>query len=439
MRRVTGVTGGVLRRALRTARARPDDDRGAITFIVAAMLVVMIGLAALVVDRGLVADNQRQAQSAADASALAAALALSQGGAAAETAAVTAAQRYAEANFRVTPAEWGGCTAPLQTDFVPLQGMSCISHNPTTKAVRVTLPTRRLSSIFGGIFGVSTRTVTSAATAGFGGPPGGNCVLCVLDVINGQTGEIQAAGGDVTAKTIEDFNGPGNIVVTGGQVNYVNWDGSGQLRPSSSQVSAVVDPYTGVTPPTVSGTAVTPPAGTDCTPGNYVDVSNCRSFAPGLYVIVGNSGNEIRVNATGVTFFLTCSTTDAGKVTVRACKPNEAGGSFGGAGNSSVAVTMSGPTTGTYRDMAVYVDPNNAARQRWTGNGKLRVTGILYSPNSAGLDDTRGNGQIFVTGRMVVGSIQMKGRGAEKFHISVSGPVPPGPPGTKPTPPFLTQ
>jgi Flp pilus assembly protein TadG len=423
---------------VRAGRARPDDDRGAITLIVAAMLVVMIGLAALVVDRGLAADTQRQAQNAADASALAAAVAMAAGGPAAATNAVGAAQAYARENFGVTAAEWGACTAPLQAGFTPVNGMSCISQNPATKSVRVTLPSRQVPSVFSGIFGVSSRTVASAATAGFGGPPGSDCLLCVLDTLNGQSGGISVTGGGATAETM-NFNNVGGITATGGTINYVNWNNNGRMSTPPVRVGAVVDPYSTVPPPAVSGTAVNGSGA--CTPGNYIDVSGCTSFASGLYVIVGGNrgtGNEITAPANQVTFFMTCSDTVGSTVTVRPCRNGgEAGGSFGGAGRSST-VLMSGPASGTYRDMALFVDPNNTAPQSWRGNGTLRVTGILYSPNSAGLDDTRGNGRILVNGRMVVGSIQMKGAGRDD-HIEVTGTSLQGPPDARPPIAYLTQ
>jgi Flp pilus assembly protein TadG len=421
----------VLRRALGRARPRQDDDRGAVAILVAAMLTVFIGLAALVVDRGLAADTQRQAQNASDASALAAAVVLSRGGSLSDSDA--AARTYAQANFGVTAGEWSTCTATLQSGFSALTDTSCISYSPTAHAVRVVLPTRQVSTVFGTIYGVSRRTVAAAATAGFGGPPGSDCLLCVLGTIDGQTGSIEASGGDVAAKNIVNFNNNnGSITATGGQIRYVTWDGSGKLNPAPSPVGAVVDPYAAVTPPALGGTAITPARNTACTQGTYIDVSNCASFAPGLYVIVGNSGNELQVDALGVTFYMTCSDTTGPRnnpvVTARACNPGEQGGSFGGSGNSRVTVKMSGSAAGTYRDMAVFVDRNNAASQRWTGNGELDVTGILYSPNNAGLDDTRGNGNIVVNGRMVVGSIQMRGRGTAKVHISVAGASIQGPP-----------
>jgi hypothetical protein len=71
-----------------------------------------------------------------------------------------------------------------------------------TQAVRVALPDRHVTSIFASIFGVTTRTVASAASAGYGGL-GAGCVLCIMGTPAGQDGDIVAAGGD-----------PGNTSVT---------------------------------------------------------------------------------------------------------------------------------------------------------------------------------------------------------------------------------
>ena len=65
---VVPVTGGPARAA---SRRPATDDRGAVAILVAAMLVVFLGLAALVVDLGFARDETRVAQNAADAAALA--------------------------------------------------------------------------------------------------------------------------------------------------------------------------------------------------------------------------------------------------------------------------------------------------------------------------------------------------------------------------------
>src|SRR5437763_16638543 len=57
----------------RLVRERRRPRRGFIAVIVAVSLIAMLGVAALALDGGLLLDNRRRAQAAADASALAAA------------------------------------------------------------------------------------------------------------------------------------------------------------------------------------------------------------------------------------------------------------------------------------------------------------------------------------------------------------------------------
>src|SRR6185437_5904317 len=52
-------------------RVGADHDRGAVALVVAALMVVFMGLAALIVDLGFARDREGTAQSAADAAALA--------------------------------------------------------------------------------------------------------------------------------------------------------------------------------------------------------------------------------------------------------------------------------------------------------------------------------------------------------------------------------
>jgi Flp pilus assembly protein TadG len=439
VRRVTGDHGGVFRRALRAGRGRRDDDRGAITVIVAAMLVVMIGLAALVVDQGLAADGQRQAQSAADASALAAALALSRGGT--PTDAVTAAQAYAQANFGVTAAEWAGCTAPLQPGFAPVAGTTCIAQNPTTKSVRVTLPSRRIASVFGGIFGVSSRTVTTAATAGFGNAGIADCVLCILDRLNGGVGGIQVTGGDVIGDKLDFNNVNGSIEVAGGGIGFATrFTAAATYTPAVPQkVTGFKDPYAGLALPPLTNTVAVSGAN-DCTPGNYTDIDNCKTIAPGIYVITDDRNNKLPVSPSGgVMFFFTCS--DAAGRPKYCPAGGGKGGTFEAAGNGSFTLTGLNDPTSPYNNFAIFVDPNNTNQQKWAGKATLNVTGVVYDANkdpNGGFSD-RGSGQLTVQGRVVLGYMELKGSGTDKVHVNVAGPAPAGSPSALTVTPRLSQ
>ena len=95
-------------------RTRHDDERGAVVVLVAAMTVVIFGVAALVVDLGQARVVRRDAQAASDSSALAAANALYLGGTATPDidGAVQAAKKYAADNYGVTEADWATCQDP---------------------------------------------------------------------------------------------------------------------------------------------------------------------------------------------------------------------------------------------------------------------------------------------------------------------------------------
>ena len=445
MRRLTGTTAALFRRALHRSHSRADDDRGAVAVLVAAMLTVFIGLAALVVDRGLTADVQRQAQSASDASALAAAVVLSRGGSPAD--AEQAARDYAQVNFGVTAAEWAACTATLQPGFSPLQSTSCISSNPTTKAVRVVLPVRQVSSVFGSFYGVTSRTVASAATAGYGPTGIADCVVCVLSELDGQTGGLVVSNGNLVAQVLDFNNATGSIAMTNGDIGYgtryttnatYTKDGATVVP---QQVPGLVDPYLGLALPPLTAVPAVSGSGV-CTPGNYTDVGNCTDFRAGIYVITGDNRNsDLPVSpSAGVLFFFTCS--DAAD-RPRYCPAGGAsGGTFEAAGTSTLTLTGLQDTSSPYNNFAIFVDPHNTNQQKWAGRATLIVNGIVYDANtstSGGFSD-RGSGLLTVNGRLVLGYMQLKGAGTTKVHVRVTGPAPAGsPPGVQAGIPYLSQ
>jgi hypothetical protein len=399
--------------------------------VVAVMLTVFIGLAALVVDNGLTADRLRQGQSAADASALAAAVTLTQNGTV--PAADAAARRYAAANAGVSGAEWNSCTAPLQPGYVPMTTTPCISYDPAARIVRIALPQRQLPSVFGGIYGVSSRTLASSAAATYGNVDPANCVLCVLDTLAGQVGGIQVDGGNVLAARLTFNNQNGRIDITnGGFTGFsVSWDGSGAGTPwPPVKVPAVADPYQNVPMPALNTSTPAVEGSGTCAPGYYTDVNKCTSFTGGgIYVLV-NGDSAPDADVPNSMFFLTCnSSTGSGNkrvYTARYCNPGESGAVLAGTGSKKTRVTISGLASGPYRNFAVFVDRENTALQKWAGNGELNVTGIMYSanPDSNGGLTTRGNGQLTVRGRAVIGYLDMRGRGNDKAHVNIYGPAP---------------
>lgn len=121
-------------------------EKGAVAVIVAIVMVALVGMSALVVDVGLVYQERRQTQTAADAGATAAAQELAQGGS--QSAATTVANQYVTANTNVTPSE-------IVVTF------------PDSNKAQVDVKTDR-QAMFSRIFGFQQLRVGAGATARFG-------------------------------------------------------------------------------------------------------------------------------------------------------------------------------------------------------------------------------------------------------------------------------
>ena len=432
-----------VRRWLPVPRPRPDDDRGAVAVVVAVMMTVFVGLAALVVDNGMVADRMRQAQSAADAAALAGAVTLIKGGTLAQ--ADAAARQYAESNS-IGPIDWNACSAALQPGYAQMTNSNCVSYDAGKHVVRVNLPAQTLSSFFGGVYGVTTRTVAGSAAADYGGGGLTDCVLCILGTLSGGTGGVEVQDGNVLGGALK-FNNDnvGGIAVTNGDIGYVTSYTDGNYTKDNvdvvpQQVGAIIDPYKGIPLPAVG---ITPKSGSgDCKPGTYTDVDGCTTIAAGIYVITGDKKNNNSLPVSpqgGVMFFLTCTDPKTGLSAY--CTSGQSGGSFEAAGNGALTITGLDQPGSPYDKFAILVDPKNENQHKWAGKATLTIKGIVYDPNTseqAGFSD-RGNGQLTVRGRAVLGFLELKGAGQDKVHVNVYGPAPDVATVAPPTVPRLTR
>jgi hypothetical protein len=171
------------------------DDSGAVAIIVALFSVVLFGFAALVVDIGHADDVHLQGQSAVDAASLAGVRVLANGGS--DSAVVTAVKSYVDQNMGLTPADWSGCQDPaalgpqIDTDVATDTCISTLKSSipgVSSFQVRVKLPTQKVPSTFGGLFGVSSIDISPIAQALSGQPLPPECGPCApaLDESTGQ-------------------------------------------------------------------------------------------------------------------------------------------------------------------------------------------------------------------------------------------------------------
>ena len=205
-------------------------------------------LLALVVDLGLSRAASGQARAAADAAALAAALAaVSHPDAAGVATAVAAAHSMAADDFGVPDDQWTSCVdaQPLPPGTAPSPG-NCVSFDFATKRVRVTLPAKKVPSVFSGIFDSRPPAASATSTATWGAFR--TCVLCVLGSYDGGAQQLEVHGGDVAvggdlavpagAKLLTDAGEPSRSPANRRRQRPDRTPARGNLRPTPSRPSS---------------------------------------------------------------------------------------------------------------------------------------------------------------------------------------------------------
>lgn len=273
-------------------RRRGADESGAVLALVAIMMVVFLGMAALAIDLGSFYQAQRQAQAAADSGALAAAQDLPGSASSAGGDGTT----YALKNYP-------GATVTATTPY-----------NGSTSQVKVKVDAST-PSFFGHIFGLTSANVSASAVAG---PSSSSGYDAIFASDTSCTGTVNATGVSITASGVNILGGVesnGYLTVTGspdslGQTTYGgpnlctdNVTGTGDTftsgpTPNSANVPWPVD-YTsyGANPANCTYTsASTGTAFSWGTPG--------ATIPPGVYCALNGtiSITGSNVTGTGVTF-----------------------------------------------------------------------------------------------------------------------------------------
>jgi Flp pilus assembly protein TadG len=404
-----------MRDARKPQRMDRHPQRGGVIPIVAITLPVLLAMGAIVIDLGHLYMVRSQLQGIADASALAAAAALPDA-----AAARSAAARYAQLNYSgpgtVVAAEdvrLGGWDSANQT--IVVGGTSPDAVEVTAR--RTLANGSRVPLFLGGFVGKSFADVGARSVARMSGTQGSGCIWALgttgstLRVQNTST-LLNAPNCSVnvnsTSSTALNISSGGSV--TAGAINVVGgytFSGSGTLQPNppATATSPNPDPLAGLlSPPSNvsapcgmlpngSSAAVTHGSSTPLTlrPGVYCGGIQAQSGAtinldPGVYVIRGGTlggganlvvqNNGTRLNGTGVMFYLTC--------TNGPCTPS---GSEKHAINfqSGATVRLSAPTSGQYKGILFYQDPNlkgkSDADANYFHSGSSSVyDGVFYFP-----------------------------------------------------------
>lgn len=202
---------------MRRLKTPLDSEQGAVAVLVALLMVVLLGFAAISIDVAKLYSERAQLQNGADAAALLVA----------QKCARSAADPHSPADPHCS------ATTPLVGEIVNRNAVDDVSNvksttlDPSTRTVRVTtgaqetgVSTNSVSMVFAGIFGFPTAEVSAQSSATWGSPQAGRSTfplaisICqVKDKVGGALQLLQNHGKNQN----EDCNyGPSGAAVAGG-------------------------------------------------------------------------------------------------------------------------------------------------------------------------------------------------------------------------------
>ena len=347
--------------------------------IVAVSLILLIGVTALAVDAGRLYRERRNTQAAADAAADAAGIALYAtrekfGGRDGDGAARASALELARGN---------GYAPDTVTVNIPPESGSFAGQLGYVEVI-INAP---ISRTFSSVFGKGDLIVTTRAVAG-GTIGSGRASVMVLDPkrkdslkLKGKTSTLEVAG---------------DVIVNSANKRAVKVDKKAQLIANHLLVAGGIDKkskglidatvMTGVEPsPDPLASLPSPAKGTDrdpkdfktsvggrdvfnLLPGKYkelkFDKDDLIKLSPGTYYVEGEISlkDSCSIDGSGVTIY------SAGKK----------GAKFKGSGN----ITLSPPTTGTYRGVTLFQNGGSKSKIEFRNDKDLDFSGIIYAPNS---------------------------------------------------------
>jgi Putative Flp pilus-assembly TadE/G-like len=374
------------------------DEGGQVAIVIALMLVVLLGFAALVVDVGLNWAARTQAQAAADAAALAGVIALPSD----PVAAVEDVRLYLNANIpglAGTPG-WehngtdadGDITCWTPPAEVPPPGTHGCQLGDT--AIQVITPPLQVDYAFAGVFGQNGNQIKALAAAVRGPPVTGPspCAICLLDRHAAQALQV-TSNGDITvtnAGVMVNSDHPQAAALRSSGDLTADWigvaggwtaSGSGGFTPTpDTGLGPLPDPLADLPTPDQldtladQGSVLVGSVNQAIGPGVYDTIAVTGGgdliLDPGVYVVTG--GLTLSAGAlvgSGVTIYLAC-----------ADYPTPCSGPGATFSQSSSGQYLAvPPITGPYQGLAVFADRANTAPLRFTGSGATSFTGTIYA------------------------------------------------------------
>jgi Putative Flp pilus-assembly TadE/G-like len=402
--------------------------RGSALAVTGVSLVAIMGVMAVVLDGGLLMSERRHAQSVADASAMAAAYSLynnytqNQGLDPSGTAAKEA-RSIASDNGYVND----GVTSTVTVNIPPLTG----SHIGKSGYVEVNLQYNQ-ARCFSALWGAGTMAVTGRSVArGIYSPA--SAAILLLDpsmpkALNATgNGNVTVTGGG--SIVVDSSNSQGGNITGSGNVSASNINFYGSYNTTSSgrflgtiktNVAPTADPLSALPVPN-------PSTMTTQSSSNYqISSSGTYTLQPGVYtggISISAPSGTVTL-ASGI-FYMAgggfsinggINVTGSGVMIYNAPVQNSDQVKLTGNGT----LTLSAPTSGTYKGITIFETRTSTATVDITGNGGMNLTGTIYS---AGANvDLTGNGSSNVIGSQIIAdSMTVTGNGSVNVSYTASG------------------
>jgi Flp pilus assembly protein TadG len=422
----------------RTKTVVKENRYGIVAVLVAVTISLLLGIAAIALDGGLLQDNKRRVQNATDAAALAAANTLFTNSASISSITPDPGSRAAAAARQSASDNGFPNNATNTTVVVNIPPKSGPFANQL-KYVEVII-TYQQPRYFSTVWGSTTLPVAARAVArGYWGGTGDGVIVL-----------------DPTAKDSLDSSGTGSVTVTGGAAMIVDSNsyeaarqtGGGSLTAPNFEVTGgttgtftghvdtgvlpTPDPlaYLPVPPVPPDGTMTTTSLGTGnhqyvLTPGRY---HNLPSFQSGDVVILKQASYDSNggiyyidgggLVSTGATIIMDPLTT--GGVMIYN-NPASSASSQGISiqGNAAGVVNLSALSSGPYAGLLMWQNRTSTVPMSLAGNGSFNLTGTFYAAN-ANLQIT-GNGIATIGSQYISRTLNLSGNGIITINYTDNG------------------
>lgn len=286
--------------------------------------------------------------------------------------------------------------------------------------------------------------------------PGSHCALCILGTdpaalslnSNAQvmiTGEVVINGGVSLGNnsSLCSTSGPNDPVagVCHGTPEFIGIGGTlpaptTAFTPAPTRIAPIGDPLSSLPAPAL-GLPSLPTLGAGvAVPGTYQGLSlgggQVATLSSGVYVMTQDvkiTGSAQIIASGGVTLFFTCESTTAGVRFSHACSSGQSGAALDLSGGGSYQIAA--PTSGSYKDIAVFYDRNNigdlgpnVGLKVNGGSSSDQLSGGIYA-SAASVDIGGSGGSLFSTnGRLVVATANIHVGASAGAGLNLVGAAP---------------